>query len=413
VARDRSTSFVEPGPRSLRADLHDEYAYARATLPGWYDAGTYNPLATLPGGGPSDHSVYPARAFDAGFKPAIGWLNLRARRVFNWLTSRPDINYVILGDRIWSRARGLHAYTDAPASDHAGHIHASGLPDPVSKGAAERGSGSRRPSYLQELWINAGGAVSLAPTMEAIALAESRGNPQAHAVTSREDSRGLWQINVRAHPELAGWNLYSPQTNARAAVHVHRKQGLGAWSTYTSGAYHAHMGGFTSPSPPPRVRPEGDDDGGVFGFVGGIWGAAEGTAEWAWRQSFGRAGDMVSLLKTALWFLSPRNWLRAVEFVVGTWLLILGLGGLVLVFLARDPEVRRAAESAAGFRFGKAAAIGGIAARRASSPKRQERAAARAEEQRQARERGRRRARTEEGEKRLRRDYPDYDVIPF
>jgi hypothetical protein len=71
----------------------------------------------------------------------------------------------------------------------------------------------------------------------AVALAESGGNPDAHN-TSGEDSRGLWQINMRAH---AGWvgnrNLYDPATNAWAARRVCDGSGPRAWTTYSSGAY--------------------------------------------------------------------------------------------------------------------------------------------------------------------------------
>ncbi|MEJ3746711.1 NlpC/P60 family protein [Actinomycetes bacterium KLBMP 9797] len=59
-----------------------------------------------------------------------------------------------------------------------------------------------------------------AATMTAVALAESGGNSQAHNPV-REDSRGLWQINVRAHPDLARrFNLYDPLQNAQAAFEV-------------------------------------------------------------------------------------------------------------------------------------------------------------------------------------------------
>ncbi|SNQ48096.1 putative Transglycosylase family protein, peptidoglycan binding protein [Frankia canadensis] len=74
-------------------------------------------------------------------------------------------------------------------------------------------------------------------TWVAVALAESGGNTFAHA-TAGEDSRGLWQINMRAH---AGWvgsrNLYDPATNAWAAKQVCSSQGVRAWSTWTNGMY--------------------------------------------------------------------------------------------------------------------------------------------------------------------------------
>ncbi len=60
-------------------------------------------------------------------------------------------------------------------------------------------------------------------TMTAIALAESGGNSKAHNPRG-EDSRGLWQINGRAHPSFLGkYNLYDPLDNARAAFEVSRK----------------------------------------------------------------------------------------------------------------------------------------------------------------------------------------------
>ncbi|MDT3444335.1 MULTISPECIES: peptidoglycan-binding protein [unclassified Pseudofrankia] len=78
-------------------------------------------------------------------------------------------------------------------------------------------------------------------TWVAIALAESSGNRYAHA-TVGEDSRGLWQINMRAH---AGWvgsrDLYDPATNAWAATQVCKGSGPSAWTTYTKGAYRAYL----------------------------------------------------------------------------------------------------------------------------------------------------------------------------
>lgn len=68
-----------------------------------------------------------------------------------------------------------------------------------------------------------------AVTWTAIALAESGGNPRAHA-TGIEDSRGLWQINLDAHANKWG-DLYDPLTNARAAFDVsHHGTTLRPWS---------------------------------------------------------------------------------------------------------------------------------------------------------------------------------------
>jgi cell wall-associated NlpC family hydrolase len=66
----------------------------------------------------------------------------------------------------------------------------------------------------------AGFSPDKATTMTAIALSESGGDSHAHNPHG-EDSRGLWQINLRAHGDWAsGLNLYDPIVNARAAFQV-------------------------------------------------------------------------------------------------------------------------------------------------------------------------------------------------
>lgn len=67
--------------------------------------------------------------------------------------------------------------------------------------------------------VMAGFTPDQAVTMTAIALAESSGNTGAHNPNG-EDSKGLWQINMDAHPEFDGWDLYDPLTNAKAAYSV-------------------------------------------------------------------------------------------------------------------------------------------------------------------------------------------------
>lgn len=116
--------LVEPnqGFASLHRSLWAAYSVGRRA--GLTDLGTYNPASRLPSGAPSDHSVYPAYAFDLGFDPDTGWANEPARRVALALAGRPEIEYVILGNRIWTNdGRGWHDYT---AGNHANHIHCSG-----------------------------------------------------------------------------------------------------------------------------------------------------------------------------------------------------------------------------------------------------------------------------------------------
>lgn len=74
-----------------------------------------------------------------------------------------------------------------------------------------------------------------------IALRESGGNPRAVNDTRkgplprghrREFSKGLWQINVLAHPRYANVDLFDPARNARAAHDIWRVGGWSLWSTH-------------------------------------------------------------------------------------------------------------------------------------------------------------------------------------
>ncbi|WP_433383058.1 NlpC/P60 family protein [Actinoplanes sp. CA-142083] len=73
-------------------------------------------------------------------------------------------------------------------------------------------------------------------TMTAIALAESNGNSKAHNAVG-EDSRGLWQINGKAHPDfLSKYNLFDPIDNAKAAFEIsHRGEDISPWTTTHGG----------------------------------------------------------------------------------------------------------------------------------------------------------------------------------
>lgn len=90
----------------------------------------------------------------------------------------------------------------------------------------------------------------LAPTMYAIAKAESGGRIDAYNPKG-EDSVGLWQINRRAWPQFSHEQLATPEGNAAAARQVLAQQGLDAWTTYTGGHYRQHLpqGGGAMPDP--------------------------------------------------------------------------------------------------------------------------------------------------------------------
>lgn len=90
------------------------------------DLGTYNPSSTLPSGGPSDHAVWPAMAFDLGVEPDTGYANSVGRAYFHICMTRPEVEYVILGDRIWSRPRADEGVRHYSGGGHANHVHVSG-----------------------------------------------------------------------------------------------------------------------------------------------------------------------------------------------------------------------------------------------------------------------------------------------
>jgi hypothetical protein len=92
-------------------------------------------------------------------------------------------------------------------------------------------------AQLEGLWEQAGGSSALAPVMAAIALAESGGNSNAYNASG---ATGLWQIlgAVNASDQSS---LTNPAVNAKEAVLKYNSQGLGAWATYTSGAYKQYL----------------------------------------------------------------------------------------------------------------------------------------------------------------------------
>lgn len=115
--------LIEPnqGFESLTPSLREDFSLGRHM--GLTDLGTYNPASRLPSGAPSDHAVYPAFAFDLGIEPDNGYANPVGRSFFMAMVGRPEVEYVILGDKIWSRARGLRDYT---FGGHENHVHVSG-----------------------------------------------------------------------------------------------------------------------------------------------------------------------------------------------------------------------------------------------------------------------------------------------
>jgi len=84
----------------------------------------------------------------------------------------------------------------------------------------------------------------------AVAMAESRvvrsnppvADPFAHGDITLGHSLGLWQINLRAHPEFAAFALYDPEYNARAAFKVSAGgSNWKPWTTFREGTYRQYL----------------------------------------------------------------------------------------------------------------------------------------------------------------------------
>jgi len=108
-------------------------------------------------------------------------------------------------------------------------------------------------AQLEQLWINAGGPRSDAPTAAAIALAESSGNPGAVNATDNNGTQtrwGLWQISNGTHAQPVP-GILTPTVNAQQAVAKYKAAGnsFTPWGTYDSGAYKADLSPGTTPDP--------------------------------------------------------------------------------------------------------------------------------------------------------------------
>lgn len=119
-------------------------------------------------------------------------------------------------------------------------------------GNQDTGGGDRLSvAEMLDLAKQAGFDESQAATMAAIAAAESGGNPRAHNPRGRDNSYGLWQINMLGNmgPERrrqfgieSDEQLWDPATNAKAAKAIFDQQGFGAWTVYKTGAYKKYLG---------------------------------------------------------------------------------------------------------------------------------------------------------------------------
>ena len=109
---------------------------------------------------------------------------------------------------------------------------------------------------LKALAEEAGFSKALSPTIAAIGLAESSGNPRAHNdnLKTADNSYGLMQINMIDFPYyLLGTSrrkefgiesneaLFDPFVNMKAAKRIYDTSGLTAWSVYRHGTYKKYL----------------------------------------------------------------------------------------------------------------------------------------------------------------------------
>jgi Lysozyme like domain len=169
-------------------------------------------------------------------------------------------------------------------------------------------------AQLEQLWTQAGGPANLAPTMAAIGLAESGGNPAAvnpKDNNGTQSSYGLWQISTGTHT-APNPNWSTPLTSAQLAVTKYNSQGLGAWGTYTSGSYQKYLAiGAKYPNIGAVQQPSGATFSNVIGSITAPIKSVE---------------DLIKAIGPAVAFLTnPASWVRVGEFVVGGAMIVTGI----------------------------------------------------------------------------------------
>jgi hypothetical protein len=137
-------------------------------------------------------------------------------------------------------------YTGKVAADHYDHVHVA-----LDTGRAGVGDGIGRARTAMARTGPAGDGIGVAVdaarragfsgtdlvNMVAIAGRESGWIPTKHNLNPRtkDDSWGLWQINVRpeANPQYRSWKLTDPYVNAKAARQLFKASGYRPWHGFT------------------------------------------------------------------------------------------------------------------------------------------------------------------------------------
>ncbi|MGH7743499.1 MAG: hypothetical protein ACREQ5_01575 [Candidatus Dormibacteria bacterium] len=146
---------------------------------------------------------------------------------------------------------------------------------------------------------------NLLATMAAIAMAESSGIDQIQKGQPYSTTGwGLWQITPGNSVPGAGIDnaLLNPVNNAKAAFTKWQGQGLGAWTTYTSGAFRQFLQGNVAPD----VSTTPNAGGGITGAISGAYNDL--------TSPITAVGDAISQaaapFKMLLWFTQANHWVR-------------------------------------------------------------------------------------------------------
>lgn len=195
----------------------------------------------------------------------------------------------------------------------------------------------------------------------AIAEAESGGNPRAYNGRGRDESYGLWQINMKPsevgdRKQMLGISsneaLFDPVTNAKAMVKISKSgASWSPWSTYPLRAA-AFLPAATAATTaflanPSTAAQYAEGAAGAVSDATGVGALAQGVTE-----------AVQTPLRVINWFTEPGTWVRVALFALGGAMVV---GGAILF-------VRPAAENAAGtvmkvLPTGKVGALVGAAAK--------------------------------------------------
>lgn len=203
---------------------------------------------------------------------------------------------------------------------------------------------------IEELWLNSGGSPQSAPTIAAIAEAESGGNPTSlnNDPGTGDYSVGLFQVNYFGNLMTGRTIAYgspsdlqnSLQRQANAALDISGGgTNFDAWSTYKSGAYQQFLAAADNalPSAEQDVSQFGPKTYGTFlqsfdpaimtGGGGAATGGSGGTGTLLGFNPLGGGGNSTSIINTPAGSIGiPKGFIsRGVIGIVGLMLLYIGI----------------------------------------------------------------------------------------